>query len=76
MTMNGHRKPGADLPILAEHLPGSEVVEFSLPLHVSKRCGQDGKPDVYTIAIWWEDRPSTGSIMPASSRSVAAAVSK
>lgn len=54
MTKNGHPKRGTDLPILAEHLPGSEVVEFSLPLHVSKRCGQDGKPDVYTIAIWWD----------------------
>jgi len=54
MTMNGRPKPGTDLPILAEHLPGSEVVEFSLPLHVSKRCGHDGQPDVYTVAIWWD----------------------
>ena len=30
----------------------SAVVEFVLPLQVWKKCGQDGKPDVYTIGIW------------------------
>jgi hypothetical protein len=38
--------------LLTEHLAGSDTVECSLPLHVAKRCGRDGKADVYTIAVW------------------------
>ncbi len=35
-----------------ETLRGSPVVEFDLPLHVVKKCGRNGTPDAYTVAIW------------------------
>lgn len=38
--------------LLIERLAGSDTVECSLPLHVAKRCGCNGKADVYTIAVW------------------------
>ncbi|SRR5579884_1256137 len=36
---------------IPQEAPGA-VVEFVLPLQVWKRCGNDGKPDVYIVGIW------------------------
>jgi hypothetical protein len=30
----------------------ADLVEFSLPVHVYKRLGRDGKPDLYIIGVW------------------------
>jgi hypothetical protein len=48
---NGHAAAEPVIRVIASP-HGSEVVEFSLPLHVVKRCGRDGEADAYTIAIW------------------------
>lgn len=31
---------------------GAHSVEFSLPLHVYKQIGMNGRPDLYLIAVW------------------------
>lgn len=31
---------------------GVHSVEFSLPLHVYKQIGANGRPDLYLIAVW------------------------
>lgn len=28
------------------------VIEFALPLHVYKRIGEHGRPDLYLISVW------------------------
>lgn len=34
------------------HRSGAHSVEFSLPLHVYKQIGANGRPDLYLIAVW------------------------
>jgi hypothetical protein len=31
---------------------GPSSIEFSLPLHVYKRIGEEGRPDLYLIGVW------------------------
>jgi hypothetical protein len=31
---------------------GLRAVEFALPLHVYKKIGQNGDPDLYLIGVW------------------------
>lgn len=31
---------------------GAHSVEFALPLHVYKKIGANGHPDLYLIAVW------------------------
>ena len=50
---NGHGTPQHQIRVMAS-LPESDVVEFSLPLHIVKKCGRDGNADTYTIAVWNE----------------------
>src|SRR5437773_4692192 len=51
MNNNGHVAPEQQIRVMAS-LPESDAVEFSLPLHVVKKCGRDGSGDTYTIAVW------------------------
>lgn len=52
MADNGHgaRKARSSAPVVVS--TEADIVEFSWPLHVYKRRGQGGKPDVYTIGVW------------------------
>ena len=51
MNNNGQVAPEQQIRVMAS-LPESDAVEFSLPLHVVKKCGRDGNGDTYTIAVW------------------------
>lgn len=59
-NFNGHS--GSEPVVSAiTSLPGSDTVEFGLPLHVLKKCDRSGKADVYTIAVW--KRTAEGAVL-------------
>lgn len=55
MNMNGHEESDGRVRLVTECLPDAirhrDVVEFGLPLHVTKHCAGEG-PDLYIVGVW------------------------
>ena len=51
MKTNGHIAPESRLPAVTS-LSSPEIVEFSLPLHVAKKCGRGDEDDTYSLYLW------------------------
>ena len=51
MTKNGHTTLQVRVPV-ATGPSNSNIVEFSLPLHVVKKCDEDSEHDSYSLHIW------------------------
>jgi hypothetical protein len=48
-SQDARQTPAQETTVISTQV---ETVEFSLPLHVCKKFGRDGKPDVYILAAW------------------------